>query len=113
MKQIVTIFALVLANLLFAQQDDPILFAQCVFTIQNETELRNIEAEIRQHPSIKIVRLDQNTQRAFILTKDIEQLSQEELKSWFGEYSESVKCIQIGVYGIDNIDHYPFENCDQ
>ena len=113
MKHILTIFALVLTSLVFAQQEDPVLFVQCVFTIQDESELRNVEAEIRQHPSVKIVRLDQNTQRAFILTKDIQQLSEQELRSWFSEYSESVKCIQIGVYGIDKIDQYPFENCEQ
>ena len=113
MRQLLTIFALVIAPSLFAQQDDPVLFAQCVFIIQDETELRSVEAEIREHPNVKIVRLDQNTQRAFILTKDIEQLSEKELRSWFGDYSDSVRCIQIGVYGLDKIDHYPFENCEQ
>ncbi len=113
MRQLLTIFALSFATSLCAQQDEPVLFAQCVFTIQDEADLRNVEAEIRQHPNVNIVRLDHNTQRAFILTKDIELLSEEDLKSWFGEYSESVRCMQIGVYGLDKIDHYPFENCEQ
>jgi hypothetical protein len=113
MRQLLIIFALVLAPSLYAQQDDLVLFAQCVFIIQDETMLRSAESEIREHPNVKMVRLDQNTQRAFILTKDLQQLSEQELRSWFGEYSESVKCIQIGVYGLEKIDHYPFENCEQ
>lgn len=68
---------------------------------------------MRDHPNVQIIRLDFNTQRAFVLTKDTDQLTEEEFRSWFGDFSASVKCMQIGVYGIDEIDQYPFENCDQ
>ena len=47
------------------------------------------------------------------LTKETNELLEDELRSWFGEFSESVRCIQIGVYGVDKIDKYPFENCEQ
>lgn len=112
MKQLITLLALFIMPVLYAQQET-VLFAQCVFEIGDETELRTVESEIRNHPNIEIVRLDYPSQRAFLLTKNLEELSEDEFKSWFGEFSESVRCMQIGVYGVDEIDQYPFENCDQ
>lgn len=87
------------------------LFAQSLFNIENEEAMRSLELELRQHPNINVVRLDWNTQRAFILTQGIESLTIEDFKSWFGIYSSTVNCVQIGVYGIDAIDKYPFTNC--
>ena len=113
MRQYLLIFVVLIASNLFAQQENPTLFAQCVFVIADEIELLQVETQIKEHPNVQLVRLDHNTQRAFILTKDIEHLTEQELKSWFNTYSESVRCVQIGVYGIDEIDLYPFENCQQ
>lgn len=113
MKHLLTVLALLIVPFINAQQQETTLFAQCVFEISDETELRNLESELRDHPNVQIIRLDFNTQRAFVLTKDTDQLTEEEFRSWFGDFSASVKCMQIGVYGIDEIDQYPFENCDQ
>lgn len=113
MKHLLTVLALTVMPFIYAQQEETTLFAQCVFQISDETELRTLESELREHPNVQIIRLDYHTQRAFVLTKDTEQLSEEEFRSWFGEYSTSVRCMQIGVYGVDEIDQYPFENCDQ
>jgi hypothetical protein len=87
------------------------LFAQCMIELQDQNEMIALEAEMRQNPSIKVVRLDYFSQRAFILTKDIDQLSEEQFMSWFNSSSDKVRCIQIGTYGIDTIKPFPFQDC--
>jgi hypothetical protein len=89
------------------------LFAQCMIEISNESDMRTLEAEIRLNPYVKIARLDYNTQRAFILTKNIDQLSEVNFTSWFNQFSDNVRCIQIGTYGVDVVKPYPFEGCDK
>jgi hypothetical protein len=89
------------------------LFAQCMIELQDQNEMVALEAEMRQNPSIKVVRLDYYSQRAFILTKEIDQLSEEQFTSWFNASSDKVRCIQIGTYGIDTINPYPFPGCDK
>lgn len=113
MKYLLTVLVFAISFLMYAQQEETTFFAQCIFRIDDEDQLRSLETELRDHPSVRIVRLDFNTQRAFILTKDTEQLSEDDFRSWFGSYSSSVNCIQIGVYGVEEINQYPFENCEQ
>lgn len=93
------------------QTTETILFAQGLFSISEKSEMEALETELREHPNVKIVRLDWETQRLFLLTKELNTLSEEELISWFGEYAETVHCIQIGVYNVDPIEKYPFMNC--
>ena len=87
------------------------LFGQCMIELQDQNDLVALETEMRLNPNIKVVRLDYFTQRAFILTKEIDQLTEEQFMSWFNAYSDKVRCIQIGTYGIDTIKPYPFEDC--
>ena len=94
-----------------AQTSETILFAQGLFSIAEKSEMEALEAELREHPNVKIVRLDWETQRLFLLTKELNTLTVEELTSWFGQYAETVQCIQIGVYNVDPIEKYPFTNC--
>jgi hypothetical protein len=75
--------------------------------------MRALETEMRSNPYIKIVRLDYNTQRSFILTKNLDELSTENFISWFNEYSDKVRCIQIGRQGIDAVKPFPFEGCEK
>ncbi|MGY8926073.1 MAG: hypothetical protein ACKVJC_02130 [Flavobacteriales bacterium] len=46
------------------------------------------------------------------MTKNLSEISKNEVLAWFEEYSETVSCVQIGVKGIDKIEPYPFTNCD-
>lgn len=87
------------------------LFGQCMIEVQNQDDMKTLENQLKTNPYVKVVRLDYTTQRAFILTKNIESLSDVDFKSWFSQYSSYVRCVQIGVYGVDEIDVYPFENC--
>lgn len=87
------------------------LFGQCIFSIENEHELDSLKIEIASIPFVEMVRLDYINQRAFIITKNIDALSPDEFKSWFGKYESTVDCIQIGVRGVDAMDTFPFINC--
>ena len=89
------------------------LFGQCMIEMNSVEEMRALETEMRTNPYIQVVRLDYNTQRAFILTKNIDQLSEEQFTSWFNAYSDKVRCIQIGRHGVDVVKPYPFEGCEK
>jgi len=104
-------FSIQLNAQVFQTQAEVTLFAQGLFTIDSRETLLALESEIRQHPHVKVVRLDMETQRLFILTQNLSDLSNAELSSWFGSYSETVNCIQIGIHGVDQLNKYPFENC--
>lgn len=104
---------LINGNTTFGQnQSQTVLFAQCHFSIPVLEDMLILEEDMRSHPNARLVRLDFNTQRAFILTKGLEDLTKDELASWFVEFNETISCVQIGIKGIDQIDKYPFENCD-
>ena len=86
-------------------------FGQCMIEVQNDTEMRALETEMRANPYIKVCRLDYNTQRAFILTKSTETLTEEQFTSWFIGYSDKVRCVQVGVHGVDQVKPFPFVDC--
>ena len=94
-----------------AKTNETTLFAQGLFTIESKTQMKTIESQIREIPVVSIARLDWNTQRFFILTKDIDHLNESDLRKWFGDIEETLNCIQIGVKGINKIEEYPFTNC--
>lgn len=89
------------------------LFGQCMIEMDAAEEMRALETEMRTNPYIKVVRLDYNTQRAFILTQNIDQLTEEQFTSWFNAYADKVRCIQIGRHGVDVVKPYPFEGCQK
>lgn len=92
-------------------QEDKQFFAQGLFLIENKEHLLELESKIRQKPEIYLVRMDPYSQRFLILTQDISSLSEVTLKSWFGEYAETLKCLQIGEKGVDVMNSFPFK-CD-
>ena len=92
-------------------QTEVTLFAQCMFSIPDQADLNQLQNDLMSHPNIQMVRLDWHTQRSLILTQGTQQLSEDEFRSWFGQYASTVECIQIGVYGVDTMNPYPFTNC--
>ncbi len=86
-------------------------FGQCLFNITNQAEMDALQAEMAQNPNIDMVRLDMNTQRALVITSWLTDLTEQEFVSWFGSYGSSVTCVQVGVYGVDAMNPYPFTNC--
>lgn len=114
MKKILLVLLLMIGTTTVYSQsisNETTLFAQCIIDIDNPEEMKNLESEMRTNPYVKLVRLDGNTKRAFILTKSIDELSEENFISWFNQYSGSVSCIQIGLHGVDVVNPYPFTNC--
>jgi hypothetical protein len=116
MKKMSFLFVIMLLSTMsFGQQtNQPInvnLFAQCMFDIQDQQAMLDLEQEMRLNPNTDMVRLDFNTQRAFIITVDLQTLSENDFRSWFGAYASGVHCVQIGVRGVDVMDPYPFTNC--
>jgi len=96
------------------QQNEPTdtrLFAQCLFSISTQAELDALTNDMYGNPNIEAVRLDLNTQRALVITANLTSLSESDFQSWFGTYSSTISCIQIGVYGVDVMEQYPFTNC--
>jgi len=118
MKAILIIILSFIGSYTFSQDlqvtdgNNVVLFAQGLFTIETQQEMLALEEELKQHPNITMVRLDFQTQRSLIFTQGISSLSEVEFKSWFGDYAETVRCIQIGVNGIDQQQHYPYPNCN-
>ena len=95
------------------QQTNAQLFAQCLFDIPTQAELDQLTYNIYlNHPDVEMVRLDLNTQRALIITTGALSLTETDLISWFEQYAGSVSCVQIGVYGVDTMNPYPFTNCN-
>ena len=112
MKVYLSILFSLFFTVIFSQnQNNSVLFAQCYFDIPNEQTMLDLEKDLRLHPNTNIVRLDYISQRAFIITQGVNSLTNEEFKSWFVSFSNTINCIQIGVYGVDKIDPYPFTNC--
>lgn len=94
----------------FSQQETK-LFVQGIFQIEDRESLSQVENSIRSVSNVETARLDIPTQRFFIIINGSE-LTEDVVKSWFGVYSETVGCIQIGIYGQDPIRPYPFTNCN-
>ena len=120
MKLIVSFVAVCFLSTAFAQNqttaqpvEDVRLFAQCMFVVNSQAELDDLTVEFyNNHPEIEMVRFDMNTQRALVITTGIPSLSEQDFISWFGEYSNTIHCVQIGVYGVDTMNPYPFTNCN-
>ncbi len=89
------------------------LFGQGMIEIEDIASAQALEAELRNHPNVKIVRIDYQTQRALVFTKDIQSMTEEQFTSWFGTYSDKLRCIQVGMHGVDQMNAFPFQNCEK
>jgi hypothetical protein len=86
-------------------------FAQGLYPDLSEADTKALESEIRDLPFVQVARLDIPTKRFFILTKDLNQLDELTLRSWFSDKGDDLRCIQIGVQGVDAVNPFPFTNC--
>ena len=121
MKIILSLMFMFAMNVSFGQTQQPStiqqanaqLFAQCMFSISTQAELDQLTYNIySNHPDVEVVRLDLNTQRALVLTTGSNPLTESDFISWFEQYSGTVTCVQVGVYGVDAMNPYPFTNCN-
>jgi hypothetical protein len=114
MKEVLSIalFTLLISFNGFTQSTSNVqLFGQCMFNIESVDDLNQLTEEMKLNPAIEMVRLDFNTQRALIITKNLQTLTESDFISWFGVYSNTIYCTQIGVYGVDELEKFPFVNC--
>ena len=88
-------------------------FGQCMIELQSQESAREIEDQLRQNPMVKVARIDYTTQRAFILTHPLSELSETDFVSWFAEQSDNVRCVQVGRHGVDMVNPFPFEGCEK
>jgi len=92
--------------------EQPKYFAQCMLNIDNENTFHQLEQTLRDNPYVSIARLDWSSKRVFLLTKDLTSMTIEQFESWLGESANAASCIQIGLHGTDQINPYPFTNCE-
>jgi len=89
-------------------------FVQGMLSTQMEDQqIRELDNFIRTQPQIEVCRIDLVTKRIFILSKNGQQVSESFLRSLFVSKQADFTCYHTGVYGIDEMRKYPFENCDQ
>lgn len=119
MKSFVFVLALVLSSA-YSWSQQPVMntvnethyFAQCLLHIDNQATFQQIESDLRAHPNAQVVRLDWNTKRVFLLTKDLQSFDEASFLSWLGAYASQSTCVQVGLHGIDPVNPYPFTNCN-
>jgi hypothetical protein len=113
MKKVLSILLLViLSNMSFAQESQE--FAQLML----ETELtidiiRDLDESIREKEQVFVCRIDIPTKRVFILSNPGFELTESMIQSWFQEKSASFRCFYKGIYKLDPVQKFPFQNCDQ
>lgn len=112
-KLVFLLFAIIISVKLNAQETESLFFGQCMVEVQDQEAARQLESDMRTNPMIRVVRIDYTTQRAFILTNTTESLTEEQFVSWFSEYSDRTRCIQVGKHGVDLVKPYPFEGCNR
>jgi hypothetical protein len=115
MKRIISIsiFISFISITSFAQQaSEKVFFVQGELHISDKPTMDSLQTLLRSKSIIKIARLDWFSKRIFILTQGIDSLSLNEFESWFGNFSSQLFCIQIGIYGVDTLNPYPFTNCN-
>ena len=90
-----------------------IYFAQSLFEVETIQEMEELEIHLKSNPSVKQVRTNFQEKRVFVVTNSIDNLTEDEFKSWFGSIALSLKCIQIGKLGVDEVQTFPFSNCEE
>ena len=113
----VTAFVL-FASICYSQQQEqqtvapaPSYFVQGLLEISTETQTVDLQTEMRNIQGLQVVRLDFHSKRFFILTDGLSGVDETQVETWFGDHADDLKCLQIGVYGVDAVNKFPFENC--
>ena len=110
--KLIFVFSLVSFCAVSQQSTEKVFFAQGMLQIESKTTMDSLQTVLRNEPFMKVVRLDWYSKRIFILTQGLDSLSLTMFESWFGQYATQLFCIQIGEYGVDAMNPYPFANCN-
>jgi hypothetical protein len=113
MKKLITIILLfVSVSFSFSQENQE--FAQLMLdTEMSELLIKDLDQSIREKDQVLVCRIDVPTKRVFILSKPGEVISESMVTSWFLEKNASIRCFYKGIYKLDPVKKFPFQNCDQ
>lgn len=88
-------------------------FAQGMVNIDNPDTILELQSEMRSIDFLEVVRIDRTSKRFFLLISDMQSVSEDQVRSWFGEFGNDIYCIQVGIHGVDKINSFPFSNCGE
>jgi hypothetical protein len=112
LKNIFFIFFISINYTVYSQQVDKKFFSQGIIQIEDKNSILELEKKIRNNKDLSVVRLDPTSKQFFIITNSSIELNESILKQMFLENGKDLKCINIGVYGVDEILTFPFKNCN-
>lgn len=93
------------------QTNSSTFFAQCMINLDDEAQKTILLKELLSNPYIQMCRIDVKSKTCLIITKNIEALNPETVKSWFEEYSTRISCLYTGVYKVDKMKDFPLTDC--
>ena len=112
-KLIVSILIVISAQVGYTQSSQtPKFFAQCMMDINTPEQAEELTLILKENPNVEVARVDWPTKRVFILTKNITDFTEVNFSSWLETYSTAATCIQVGLHGVDQVNPYPFTNCN-
>lgn len=82
-------------------------------TEMSELLIKDLDQSIREKDQVLVCRIDVPTKRVFILSKPGEVISESMITSWFLDKNATIRCFYKGIYKLDPVKKFPFQNCDQ
>lgn len=120
--KIITLFLFfsIFVNVSFSQTEnnhqehssDKSFFTQCLINNLTEDNVDELKTRLSLYTELKTIRINVEEKRLFIITNPIETLNNSILLGWIGDFSNAVSCIEIGVWGVDEVSTFPFSNCE-
>lgn len=108
MKNFFTFIFLCLAVTSFGQKR---FFGQAALTTRSKDTLTLIESQLKQNPSILVVRVDPLNFTVLVFTNEMEAFPIDRFREILGNYSTLVNCARVGEMQKDKIEAFPFRNC--
>lgn len=117
---VLSLFCLIIANDSFSQigsnqsenSSNKSFFAQCLINNLTDENVDELKARLNLYTELKTIRINVEEKRLFIITNPIETLTNSILTGWIGDFSNTISCIEIGVWGVDQVSTFPFANCE-
>lgn len=117
---VLSLFCLVIATDSFSQigsnqseiSSNKSFFAQCLINNLTDENVDELKERLNLYTELKTIRINVEEKRLFIITNPIEIVNNSILLGWIGDFSDTISCIEIGVWGVDQVSTFPFANCD-
>jgi hypothetical protein len=86
-------------------------FVQVMLTKCNSDIYDQIEADLKDNPYIRLVRLDRHTKGLIVGTQNIQELNQSVFEAWLGEHSDKITCYYQGIHGVHTMHAFNEQFC--